>query len=92
MSDDKKESKEIKKDKEKQEPLPKGHMEIGGFLSNSKKVKQFSYLNEIVFKSKFMELYKKDPKANPYYKSEAEWEALFQKLIGVDFSKLKLKK
>jgi hypothetical protein len=67
----------------------KGLISIDNFMSNSKKVKQFSKLNEVAFKRKFMILYKKDPKSNPYLKTVSEWEALFQKMVGVDFKILK---
>lgn len=69
----------------------KAGISIDTFLSNSKKVKQFSKLNEVAFKKKFMLLFKENPKKNPYLKSNPEWEELFQKIVGVDFSKLKLK-
>lgn len=85
--------KDKKDDKRAGMPEPdrpsKSDISIDAFLSNSKKVKQFSKLNEVAFKKKFMELYKKNPKKNPYLKSISEWEELFQKIIGVDFSKLK---
>ena len=67
------------------ETRQKSGISVDAFLSNSKKVKQFSSLNEIAFKKKFLELFTKDPKANSYLKTESEWEVLFQKLIGVKF-------
>jgi len=68
------------------EPKPRpATMTIDAFLANSKKVKQFSKLNEIAFKKNFLELFKKDPKANSYHKTEFEWETLYQKLVGVKF-------
>lgn len=63
---------------------------LGGFLSNSKKVKQFSKLNEVAFRIDYMALFKKDPKSHPCIQSEFKWEVAFQKLIGVDFNKLKI--
>ncbi len=74
---------------EERAPVTKGLVSIDNFMSNSKKVKQFSNLNEVAFKKMFLQLFKKDPKSNPYLKTVSDWETLFQKMIGVDFNKLK---
>ncbi len=65
----------------------KGLISIDKFLANSKKVKQFSSLNEVAFKKIFLELFKKNPNDNPYLKKVEEWEPLFQKLIGIKFKR-----
>ncbi len=74
----------------KVDAFDKNSMTVGAFLSNSKKVKQFSSLNEVSFEKKYLDAFKKDPKEYPYNQSLSDWEELFQKWVGVDFKKLKV--